>query len=516
MSKTKYEIKGHITVFLSLILTLILSVVCTTIESARLQGARMQLQNITDMGIYSVFAEYNKDLLEQYDLFFTDMGYGTSDGTKERVNERMKEFITYNTNVTKDLEALQLLRYSEVWKARVNNVETDQYVLSTDRHGKAYYSQAITYMEHELGILLVKNLLSQYDESIVDKQEEFKLEKNNEDTMLAEIEDKKSAHQAEYDAQLEEAKGDESKVTIQKPTSVSNPVDTIKSLQASPILDLVVEDPSSISDKKITDKKQLASKRTLKTGTGTFQAKEDNPLNRALFNEYLFEKFPNYCSEDTNDSDVLSYQMEYILGGKDSDKKNLENVVSKLLLMREGINFSYLMLDGAKRTEAFELAGLIVGYLGAAAIAVLAIVIMLAWAFAESVIEVRMLLEGKKVALIKNADNWKLGLSNLANLPAVIEGEEEEDDSGIDYEGYLKLLVYFSNTNKKIDRSLDLIELTIQKSNENFRIDNCIQSFQTTVQYEVSGLFLRMPFQTLERGSDGYQYHVTRDFSYYD
>ena len=56
----KKECRGSITVFLSLISVIFLSLICTVIESARVQGARAQTANITDMANYSVFGEYEK------------------------------------------------------------------------------------------------------------------------------------------------------------------------------------------------------------------------------------------------------------------------------------------------------------------------------------------------------------------------------------------------------------------------------------------------------------------------
>lgn len=513
--KTKYYIEGHITVFLSLILTLILSVVCTTIESARLQGVRMQIQNITDMGIYSAFAEYNRDLLDRYDLFFLDMGYGTEDGSIERLNARIKSFTEYNTETTKGLEAMELFRYSEIWRAKVTSVMTDQHVLATDYNAKAYYSQAITYMENKLGLSIVQGLVGQYNQEIIQDQENFEEYKEDENNLQSEINSAKEAYQAEYEAALEAAKEENSEVEIPpKPPEVYNPADTIKGLQASPILELVMEDSSSLSSKRIRNFNGIASKRDLKTGNGTFQGKGNGAINKAIFNEYIFEKFPNFLTDDYDNEDALLYQAEYILGGKDNDKANFEAVVNKLLLMREGINFTYLLTDSIKREAAAALAATIVGYLGPLAVIALQTILLLSWAFAESVLEIRMLLIGKKVALIKNSSNWNLSLENLGNLTEVLDTAKEEE-GGIDYEGYLKLLMYFSNQNNKIKRSIDLIELNLQEINKKFRIDNCIQGFKSNIQYEAKGLFLRLPFKMLERGNDAYTYSVTTEFSYY-
>ena len=68
--------KGSITVFLALILSLLLSLVCTSIESVRMASARTQILNGMDIGLYSVFGQYDKKLLEVYDLFALDGSMG--------------------------------------------------------------------------------------------------------------------------------------------------------------------------------------------------------------------------------------------------------------------------------------------------------------------------------------------------------------------------------------------------------------------------------------------------------
>ena len=68
--------RGYITVFLSLSLTLILSLVFTVIEGARISAIRMKFECVADIGMNSVLAEYHRELLEQYDLLFVDTAYG--------------------------------------------------------------------------------------------------------------------------------------------------------------------------------------------------------------------------------------------------------------------------------------------------------------------------------------------------------------------------------------------------------------------------------------------------------
>ena len=62
------EMRGSITVFLALILSLLLSMVCTSIESVRMASARTQILNSMDIGLYSVFGQYDKKLLESVSI----------------------------------------------------------------------------------------------------------------------------------------------------------------------------------------------------------------------------------------------------------------------------------------------------------------------------------------------------------------------------------------------------------------------------------------------------------------
>ncbi|WP_278320651.1 DUF5702 domain-containing protein [Faecalimonas umbilicata] len=99
---------------------------------------------------------------------------------------------------------------------------------------------------------------------------------------------------------------------------------------------------------------------------------------------------------DQKKENTLSYEMEYILEGKESDQQNLEAVVKKLLLMRSGANYLYLLTDAGKQAEAETLA---VSLSTAIALPVLTGLvkqaILVAWAFGEAVMDIRALLDGK-------------------------------------------------------------------------------------------------------------------------
>ena len=85
------EKKGSITVFLALILSLLLSLVTTGIQSVQAAAARTQILNSMDIGLYSLFGQYDRFLMKEYDLFFIDGAQGNSDLNLAAVYETCTE-----------------------------------------------------------------------------------------------------------------------------------------------------------------------------------------------------------------------------------------------------------------------------------------------------------------------------------------------------------------------------------------------------------------------------------------
>ena len=55
---------------------MIIVLVCTSIESVKMMCARTQIANSADVGMYSLFAQYDRYLLDRYGLFYLDASYG--------------------------------------------------------------------------------------------------------------------------------------------------------------------------------------------------------------------------------------------------------------------------------------------------------------------------------------------------------------------------------------------------------------------------------------------------------
>ena len=95
--------KGEITVFLSLVLVILISILCSVIEAARTNGIQFQTECVADMAIQSALAEYNRELLEQYDLFFVDTGYGTKETGYILLEEHLRNYMEKNFQIEKGI-----------------------------------------------------------------------------------------------------------------------------------------------------------------------------------------------------------------------------------------------------------------------------------------------------------------------------------------------------------------------------------------------------------------------------
>lgn len=222
--------------------------------------------------------------------------------------------------------------------------------------------------------------------------------------------------------------------------------------------------------------------------------------NNLLYNEYLFMKFASYTdyydkegnfSKDSGK--LLDYMLEYILYGKKSDKENLKSSIKELSLLREGVNLAYLFTDSAKKKEAEALAVAFVGFTGnMAAVKAAQYLIMGAWAYGESILELKQLYRGEKVEFVKNKENWKLSLEGLMNMDFEKTSDKEErkeNQKGVSYEEYLRLFFLVEHEEKKYYRTMAAMELRMMELGDTqFRMKNYIYGAESSVLYRTGTL----------------------------
>lgn len=295
-----------------------------------------------------------------------------------------------------------------------------------------------------------------------------------------------------------------------------NVLEEIEKLMKDGIYSLVISESMEISEKMI-EVNRLPSREYF-----TDSSKEKDILKETsdnlLLNEYIVKKFGNIV--EVKEGKVLDYEVEYILEGKVSDDENLKSTINKLLLIREAMNLIHLFSDSGKKKEAEMLAISLVGFTGMyGLIKVTQLLVLAAWAFVESIVDIKNLLDGNSVELLKKATEWETSLSGLISFVKSKSSRELTGASrkkGLDYSDYLRLLLYSKKKEEKLYHVMDLIQKNIQKNYDaEFYMENCIHSLNIKVNYEINQLFLSLPFMNGYVGKDQkYKFFVSNSYSY--
>lgn len=500
---------GSITIYLSLMLTLMISLISASVLSVKVQAGRMQLANSVDQAMFSLFAQYDRDVLEKYDVFFlhagTDSGTLNLEGCLNRLTDDMGCILKPDKGLA-FMGAKNLLALSEE-----PGVLTG-YTLATDLDGAPFAAQAVGYMRETLGIqgisLIRERVLQQ-------KAAGENAEKNAGNGAPAETyeeleqESDKAKADAEETARTAGVSGEEEQtIPVREEEAgdvIDNPLPALTVLQKKSLLNLVVKDPSEISD-KVLDLTQLPGNREKETGIGVIDVKENlsDATNHLLFDEYLLKHFGSWRTPEKKAG--LSYQLEYILQGRDSDIANLEGIVTKLLLMREAANIMFLVTNPGKRAEILSVSQAVAALLLLPeAIPVIFSLLTAGWAFLESLIDVRALLSGYRNTLIKTEDSWQFGFEGLKNgeLSGITAGGSfldrfiKDDPHGISYEDNLRLLLFGTDAGKLSVRTLDMAENSIRSGGRpGFRIDCCLDSLSAELSVKAEGRFVFKEQQT--------------------
>ena len=503
-----YRGKGTITVFLSLVSILLLSLFCTMIESARVQGARVQAAAAFDMGLFSVFGEYDSVLLEEYDLWFLDGTCGNAKFSEETLETKLKDFIYPNLHPAEDIEETG---YWNLFPAEVDSCQVEKYALATDDGGRVFYQQAVENEKNLAAGNLIKGVLK-------NKEKLKEQEKQGEDYQKADELAEENLQKAQEEQKMAEVGNEGEQETedmeyVQNTTG-ENPVEIIKKWKKMGVLSLVIKDLSEISDRELTIK-NLPSERKLREGTLEIEGMEESVASETLFLSYLNRHFSN--AAEKKEGKGLSYELEYFLAGEKSDMENLKKIVNKLLLLREGTNYTCIASSVVMRKEALALAGSIAGAVAVPALtAALQQTLMLGWAYGESLLDVRVLLAGGKVPLIKTEKDWKLSLSNFGKLEELLTECDKGEGTGQSYEEYLLGLLAVAKKEKRNLRVLDLIEAyrRMEEGGENFRADALIAEMEAECVFELKPVFLTVPAAFMNISNQGIRYEIKGRYGY--
>lgn len=451
--------KGEMTVYLALSMTVLLALVLSVIEAARVGTIRFQIECAADMSMYSGLAEYQRELLERFDLFFVDIAYGRDGTGFEDMQFHLKEYMDYNLDTKRELVIpgqRDFLALSAV------SAEVTAASLATDESCLVLKSQAVSGMKEQAGLNLAEDILQNIN-CVKGRHMEDGIEQKREEN------------------RQEIRKRDGKKVKVAenewKKIHIDDPVGHIP-VRDSGMVYLVTKGSGGVSGAAVNLKNCL-SHRECNIGEGLAPEREaaDSFADEVLFGEYLLEHLGRYTEKKTGG--CLSYELEYVLGGKSDDAANLQYVLNRIFMIREVANYLYLQQDEVKKGQAEIAAFAVSAVMFMPELAdILREGILLAWAYTESVNDVRILLEKGRVPLLKTAEDWEMGFFDMLHYESALKGEGST--SGQSYEDYLRMFLAMEDKQQKAMRFGDIVEMDVRKQSGNkaFRLDNCVESME--------------------------------------
>ncbi len=480
-------------------LMLLLSVFFTLLEMLHYYSLKKEEPFISQIALESAFADYNRLLWSDYGILAIDGSYGTGTLNMQKITERMSSYMEDNAGITSMKGGNHGVSFLRMTTGRA---DIERYGVLTDCHGVPFMQLAAKQELYETAGDVADFLKGGSD--AVTREEKSQPDVNEV------LSDAQNALSDAADIAEEMAEDGEEVIEMsdEELEEIGNPITTIGEAVAKGWLSVVVPGGRSVSERTFSDGARV-SERTLKEGTLPVE-KSFSPDERVLYLKFLCSRFSNFS--DIKEHGGICYELEYMVGGHRRDRDNLEAVINRLMIAREASNYAHIMGDPGKSELAYGVALALVGFTGnAAIIKATQLGIIAAWALGESVLDIRALLSGKRIAIIKSTSDWTLDLKNLA---AALEGDMEAKEcaNGITYEEYIYGLLLFASESKLGLRGLDVMEdaLCHNEDYRNVKADQMVYAMDVRFTYEAAPVFLT--FVTLLKDRPG-AYHYENELS---
>lgn len=454
--------------FAAMVIMLVGNFIFALLEAGRYTELNKISKMRADAEIESVFSQFCWPLYEEYGLLGYDCQGKSIEAYIANMSDRNFEVAT---NIW-GMQELNLLRLD------LASADTYSYTLLTDGEGAIFEANVASYMRENVAYGAAEIIYDAYLNAQSTSEEAGDVGENV-DSAIAELE---KLEADDDDGKTSEAGGVDRGSYVEDET-----LTTVSDTKASGVLALVMGEDGKISGKAI-DTSNVLSNRTVNVGVNT-EAIDNSWLDYVCLEQYIMQNMGSYANP--KEGRALDYEIEYIVAGKARDEENLKAVVNELLLMREATNFVYLQTDSKKQNEALTLATAIAGAsVNPAVVEVVKQGLLAGWAYCESVLDVRALLEGDRIPAIKTTSTWT---SNISEISELLSGnaKAKSDTKGINYQDILGTLLMLKGVKSMAYRCMDIQEMTVRmvEGYEDFRMDNVISCMKISFNYEYVPVF---------------------------
>lgn len=216
-----------------------------------------------------------------------------------------------------------------------------------------------------------------------------------------------------------------------------------------------------------------------------------NILDQVMINEYILSSFSSFAEASAYDYDFFdkynkdSYfkrgEIEYILYGKDNEGKNISLTIAKMFSVRVALNAIHVYMDKDKMLFSNSIATGVAGWTGFG-VPLVSNIIRVGWSIGESLIDMKKLLKGQAVAVIKvYPEEWELDVG-------LIKPEGKRSSLEFTYHDYLRVFLITLKEETKLRRLIHLIELNLYKAGKTYQLDHYYTSFDLQTDIEVKGI----------------------------
>lgn len=495
--------EGYMTIFGCLLFLVILSMIFLCLDGIMIHQAESRSKEIAVGAGEHILANYNYLLAKRYHLYFLDSEM--EDKIEARVQNYYETILTPSSN--------RFLHSHPFLNMKVKKIQTKSF--GTMQEQKCLYlrHEIREYMKYDTTKDVLLDTIDQSAEQINRKNEQIRDMKE----FLGQKEESVSQADAGQNTSSTLTPSEKkAKKEAEASAKKNDPRRLVQKIIKDGVLEFVT-DNKEISEKYIPPidlPSGSQQEKNLDFSSYSFQGIKEM---KNLFKEvkladvsehslaclYIKKHFNSYGKEEPLEAAVLDYEMEYMIGGRDSDKENLRDTVNRLILMRFAFNSIYAFKDPELNSQALTIATGLAGITGIPPlIEGIKYTVLGAVSFGEALLDVKNLMEGNQVPMIKTKNSWKLSVTGTA------KGMEEgigKNTSGLSYEEYLLLLLLMKpNKNKMYLRMQDLMQVNICEEQPGFQIEKCRFGFQMDSVIELGTRF----------GHGNYEFKNNRTFCY--